>query len=262
MKKIEVLRVMETSYEDGSYWIEYMVNGLYGYEIIYDIQNIEQIKSDKEIIKRIDNARIYYQRLFNTDTELNKKLTSKRKLSSCDSELKHYISECLESENEMWYITEEDLEEEFGNNQEAINNYIEKLQEEAKRVGVDEYVEVYENSDDVVVFYGGIITQFLFGEENVDSDIEFSKVYTVSELYRFTHNVCEIESNILLVTKDYKEAKEKFDKAKKSWEKFDKAKKSWEEYEFEEHYKDENIFANSYDDEGDGITISLEAWNI
>lgn len=252
MKKIEVLRVMETSYENGSYWIEYMVNGLYGYEIIYDIQNIEQIKSDKEIIKRIDNARIYYQRLFNTDTELNKKLTSKRKLSSCDSELKHYISECLESENEMWYITEEDLEEEFGNNQEAINNYIEKLQEEAKRLGVDEYVEVYENSDDVVVFYGGIITQFLFGEENVDSDIEFNKVYTVSELYRFIHNVCEIESNILLVTKDYEMAKAEFNKAKKSWE----------EYEFEEHYKDGNIFANSYDDEGDGITISLEAWNI
>ena len=152
----------------------------------------------------------------------------------------------------MWYITEEDLEEEFGNNQEAINNYIEKLQEEAKRLGVDEYVEVYENSDDVVVFYGGIITQFLFGEENVDSDIEFSKVYTVSELYRFIHNVCEIESNILLVTKDYKEAKEKFDKTKKSWE----------EYEFEEEYNNEKIFANSYDDEGDGITISLEAWNI
>ena len=252
MKNIEVLRVMETSYENGSYWIEYNVNGLYGYEIVYDIQNIEQIKSDKEIIKRIDNARIYYQRLFNTDTELNKKLTSKRKLSSCDSELKHYISECLESENEMWYITEEDLEEEFGNNQEAINNYIEKLQEEAKRLGVDEYVEVYENSDDVVVFYGGIITQFLFGEENVDSDIEFSKVYTVSELYRFIHNVCEIESNILLVTKDYEMAKAEFNKAKKSWE----------EYEFEEHYKDGNIFANSYDDEGDGITISLEAWNI
>lgn len=252
MKKIEVLRVMETSYEDGSYWIEYMVNGLYGYEIIYDIQNIEQIKSDKEIIKRIDNARIYYQRLFNTDTELNKKLTSKRKLSSCDSELKHYISECLESENEMWYITEEDLEEEFGNNQEAKDNYIKKIQEEAKKIGVSEYVEVYENSDDVVVFYGGIITQFLFGEENVDSDIEFNKVYTVSELYRFIHNTCEIESNILLVTKDYEMAKAEFNKAKKSWE----------EYEFEEHYKDGNIFANSYDDEGDGITISLEAWNI
>ena len=155
----------------------------------------------------------------------------------------------------MWYITEEDLEEEFGNNQEAKDNYIKKIQEEAKKIGVSEYVEVYENSDDVVVFYGGIITQFLFGEENVDSDIddiEFNKVYTVSELYRFTHNVCEIESNILLVTKDYKEAKEKFDKAKKSWE----------EYEFEEEYNNENIFANSYDDEGDGITISLEAWNI
>ena len=172
MKNIEVLRVMETSYENGSYWIEYNVNGLYGYEIVYDIQNIEQIKSDKEIIKRIDNARIYYQRLFNTDTELNKKLTSKRKLSSCDSELKHYISECLESENEMWYITEEDLEEEFGDNQEAKDNYIKKIQEEVEKLGVNEYIEFYQDDYDVVVFYGGIITQFLFGEENTDSHIE------------------------------------------------------------------------------------------
>lgn len=260
MKKIEVLRVMETSYEDGSYWIEYMVNELYGYEIVYDIQNIEQIKSDKEIIKRIDNARIYYQRLFNTDTELNKKLTSKRKLSSCDSELKHYISECLESENEMWYITEEDLEEEFGNNQEAKDNYIKKIQEEAKKVGVSEYVEVYENSDDVVVFYGGIITQFLFGEENADSDIESNNVvYVVSQSYRFVHDIFEIDDSILLVTKNYQEAKEKLNQQKKSWEEDCILK---EDCIFTEEYKDMNIVAYAYDEEGDGVTIVLEAWNI
>ena len=280
MKKIKVFRVMETSYENGSYWIEYNVNGAWGYEIVYNIEKLPKVVSDDEVIKKLmddnlshnsdiiehlisselatgeetklENARIYYQELFNTDIELNKKLTSKPYLSVCDDNLKDYIEECRQSENEMWYITEEDLEEEFGNNQEAINNYIEKLQEEAKKLGVNEYIEFYQDDYDVVVFYGGIITQFLFGEENVDSDIEFNKVYTVSELYRFIHNTCEIESNILLVTKDYEMAKAEFNKAKKSWE----------EYEFEEHYKDGNIFANSYDDEGDGITISLEAWNI
>ena len=200
MKKIKVFRVMETSYENGSYWIEYNVNGAWGYEIVYNIEKLPKVVSDDEVIKKLmddnlshnsdiiehlisselatgeetklENARIYYQELFNTDIELNKKLTSKPYLSVCDDNLKDYIEECRQSENEMWYITEEDLEEEFGDNQEAKDNYIKKIQEEAKKIGVSEYVEVYENSDDVVVFYGGIITQFLFGEENVDSDIE------------------------------------------------------------------------------------------
>ena len=198
MKKIEVLRVMETSYEDGSYWIEYMVNGAWGYEIVYGIDKLKRTVSDDEIIEKIksdysdndvierlinsksaieeeailENARRYYENLFNTDVELNKKVTSKPYLSVCGDDLKDYIEECRQSENEMWYITSEDLEEEFGDNQEAKDNYIKKIQEEAKKIGVSEYVEVYENSDDVVVFYGGIITQFLFGEENTDSHIE------------------------------------------------------------------------------------------
>lgn len=260
MKKIEVLRVMETSYENGSYWIEYSVNGLMGYEIVYNIQDIELIKSPKEIIKRVDNARIYYQRLFNTDAELNKKLTSKCKLSTFDSELKHYIEECLESENEMWYITEEDLEEMFGNNEDVKNNYITKIQEEAQKLGLEEYIEVNKNDDDVIIIYGGIITHFLFGEENVDSDIESNNVvYVVSQSYRFVHDALEIDDSILLVTKNYQEAKEKLNQQKKSWKEDCILK---EDCIFTEEYKDMNIVAYAYDEEGDGVTIALEAWNI
>lgn len=200
MKKIQVFRVMETSYEDGSYWIEYNVNGAWGYEIVYNIEKLPKVVSDDEVIKKLmddnlshnsdiiehlisselvtgeetklENARIYYQELFNTDIELNKKLTSKPYLSVCDDNLKDYIEECRQSENEMWYITKEDLEEEFGDNQEAINNYIEKLQEETQKLGLEEYIHFYEDYYDIVVFYGGVITQFLFGQEEVDSDIE------------------------------------------------------------------------------------------
>ena len=198
MKKIEVLRVMETSYEDGSYWIEYMVNGLYGYEIVYGIDKLKRTVSDDEIIEKIksdysdndvierlinsksaieeeailENARRYYENLFNTDVELNKKVTSKPYLSVCGDDLKDYIEECRQSENEMWYITSEDLEEEFGDNQEAKDKYIEKIQEEVEKLGVNEYIEFYQDDYDVVVFYGGIITQFLFDVENTDSHIE------------------------------------------------------------------------------------------
>ena len=198
MKKIEVFRVMETSYEDGSYWIEYMVNGAWGYEIVYGIDKLKRTVSDDEIIEKIksdysdndvierlinsksaieeeailENARRYYENLFNTDVELNKKVTSKPYLSVCGDDLKDYIEECRQSENEMWYITSEDLEEEFGDNQEAKDNYIKKIQEEVEKLGVNEYIEFYQDDYDVVVFYGGIITQFLFGEENTDSHIE------------------------------------------------------------------------------------------
>lgn len=202
MKKIEVFRVMETSYEDGSYWIEYMVNGAWGYEIVYGIDKLKRTVSDDEIIEKmtrdcsdndvierlinsksaieeeaiLENARRYYENLFNTDIELNKKLTSKPYLSVCDDNLKDYIEECRQSENEMWYITSEDLEEEFGDDQEAKDKYIEKLQEEVEKLGINKYIEFYQDDYDIVVFYGGIITQFLFGTEDVDSDIEFKTI--------------------------------------------------------------------------------------
>lgn len=203
MEKIEVFRVMETTYEDNSYWIEYVVKEKFGYEIVYNIEElprtisreeiIEKIKSDnvnckdRDFIERLinseptieeetilENARQYYENLFNTDEEVNKKISSKHHLSICSENLGDLIEECRQSENEMWYLSEDDLKEEFGNNEEAQKNYVEKIMEEVNNLEVKKYFEFYLGSEDVVVIYGGIITQFLFGEEEVDKDIKFN----------------------------------------------------------------------------------------
>ncbi len=40
-KCFKIFRIMETSYEDGTSWVEYICNGKYGYEIIEDIKEIK-----------------------------------------------------------------------------------------------------------------------------------------------------------------------------------------------------------------------------
>lgn len=198
MKKIEIFRIMETTYEDGSYWIEYIVNGKFGYEIVYNIEDLEKNISEEEVIELLKeeyssfsqeiidrftgskeaverwterwtpifNAKKYYENLFNSDIELNKRLTSKLKISVCSDTLRGLIEDCRQSDNEMWYIDQDFLKEEFGDDKKAQKLYTDKIQEEVNSLGVQEYFQFDFYDSDALIVYGGAITQFLFGSDN------------------------------------------------------------------------------------------------
>ncbi len=58
--KIKVDRIMQTSYEDGTYWVEYTVDGKLGYEIlepgaILDLDKVEEKLNSKDMINKIRN---------------------------------------------------------------------------------------------------------------------------------------------------------------------------------------------------------------
>ena len=97
---VVVESVMETSYEDGTYWIEYSVDGKLGYEIVdsnYEM-NEEELKET-------------YQEKYNSDSEINSSLAKKHNVKDCSSQLAELIESCRQSENEMWFVEEDEIEE-------------------------------------------------------------------------------------------------------------------------------------------------------
>ena len=65
--------------------------------------------------------------------------------------LAEIIEECRESENEMWFVEEDEITEE-----EAM-----KISDEVERLGIEDYVRFYEDGCAITI-YGGVITRFLF----------------------------------------------------------------------------------------------------
>ena len=137
MEKIKVQRIMETTYEDGTYWIEYLVNDKkLGYEISEEIE--------EDIVKELQNW--IYNKKFNSE-----QLTKKKDIEECSSCLAEIIEQCRQSENEIWFIEEDEITEEE----------VKKLEDEVNKLGIEDYVTFYEDGC-VITVYGGIITQFLF----------------------------------------------------------------------------------------------------
>ena len=48
-EKIEVVSIFDTTYEDGTKWVEYRVNGLVGYELTDDYYNEEDKKEGSSV---------------------------------------------------------------------------------------------------------------------------------------------------------------------------------------------------------------------
>lgn len=132
MCKVNIKRVMPTSYEDGTWWIEYVVNDRLGYEIS-DCNSASHLKEDS--------------------------LVNKPVIDICSDFLKNIIEECRESENEMWFVEQTDLND-FVHFDEQ-EQFLKELQEEVQSLGLEEYITFFED-DAVVTVYGGVITRFLF----------------------------------------------------------------------------------------------------
>lgn len=145
---LKIKYVMETSYEDGSVWIGYTVNGNWGCEISYSYQDtqdgLDKVISDVKngYLKIDDNEKISVENLIN-----------KPSLEICSSDLKELIGYCSQSENEMWFVEYDEIEE-YGYD-------LEELEDEVVNLNIEKYFE-FDNGDCAITVFGGISTKFLF----------------------------------------------------------------------------------------------------
>ena len=147
MKEIKVERIMETSYEDGTNWVEYKIGNRWGYEIT------EEVAEGDEGI---------YQSWIDSEKVNTKNLVEKINIENCSIYLAEIIENCRQSDNEMWFVEFEDLEEVVGTTEEdVIENFLLELQEETIKLGIEDYVNFNED-DCAITVYGGVITKFLF----------------------------------------------------------------------------------------------------
>ena len=147
LKEIKVYRVMETTYEDGTCWIEYNVNNEVGYEITEDYSEGEE------------NA---IEGIYNSESFDKEKLINKPSINVCSKYLAKIIEECRQSDNEMWFVEYEDLEKELNTTEkDIIEKFLIDLQEEVVKLGLNNYITFGEDGCEITV-YGGIITKFLF----------------------------------------------------------------------------------------------------
>lgn len=136
MKKINLLREFLTSYEDGSRWLEYTVDGRYAYEVLEKSDELTKEDLELRALEKID-------------------------INNCSSNLKRYILECLESENEMFFLEFEDAAADAAATGEDTEIYLQELYNEIVNLRINEYVEFTED-DAALILYGGIITRFIF----------------------------------------------------------------------------------------------------
>lgn len=170
MKKITIDRIMETSYEDNTSWIEYEVNGKFGYEIVEDVT-----EEDMESIEQY-----YNQIYFEMESAINKgiditpivdkckksnnrvwRVAFKPHISVCSKFLEDMIESCRQSDNDMWYMDTKDMIEYVEGNKEKYNSIMDNLEDEIDSLGLKGYVTINEYGYVVTVF-GGSITKFLF----------------------------------------------------------------------------------------------------
>ena len=129
--------IMNTTFEDGSVWVEYRTKKGLSYELDYNYCEGDEAKAQSDLM---------------ADANLQLKILDKPTLSVCSDYLGSLIESCRQSENEMWF-------EEF----EDVPPYIdiEDIEDEVTKLGLEGYVETY-SDDCAIVIYGGIITKFIF----------------------------------------------------------------------------------------------------
>lgn len=144
MKKIIVMNIMDTDYEDGTVWVEYDVYGNLSYRQTDKFTDDDIEKAQKEI----DDA----QNDVNQDRNLYAEIAYKPHISICSPYLAEIIEECRCSDNNMWYVDEGEMPD-----------YVDKkeLEKEIDKLGLWNYVSVDYDGYDVVVF-GGVVTKFRF----------------------------------------------------------------------------------------------------
>lgn len=141
--KVKIKNIMDSAYEDGTRWIEYLLDEEFlGYIDSWDLSSIVEVVAEgmeEEIQYYVDCEEI---NLVN--------LVKKRKISTILPELAELIEKCRQSDNDMWFVEEEDIDDVT----------LEKIEAEVERLELEEYIEF--GNDAAITIYGGIITRFLF----------------------------------------------------------------------------------------------------
>ena len=131
MKDLRIKYVMETSYEDSTWWVGYSIGDIHSIAIIEAPTKLEAIN---------ETLSIY-------DT-----LADKRDLKECSDLLQDLILECNSSDNDMLYVESDDITKE----------QVDQLQNEVLKLGLENYVDFYTEDETPVIIYGGIATEFKY----------------------------------------------------------------------------------------------------
>lgn len=133
--EIKLKEIAETTFENGTSWIEYEWKGKTGYILTEEYHEGDEEKAQAWLIDNLVEA------------------VGKPSLEACSEYMAELIKNCRQSDNEMWFVEYEELEEE-GFDLEALEN-------EAEKLGLSFYFE-FDNGDCAIAVFGGIITKFLF----------------------------------------------------------------------------------------------------
>lgn len=156
MKNIKITGIMETSYEDGSYWVEYSVEGKLGYEIITPNEKDDFNNGDEGYYNGVFKECL--ERAYNTIEALNKTATEKFYNVCCGEYLSELIENCRQSDNEMWFVEYDELKEDV---EDGKIKSTEELIDVVGILGLNEYIK-FDEDDCAITIYGGVITKLLF----------------------------------------------------------------------------------------------------
>ena len=132
-KKITILNIEETQYEDNTYWVEYLIG-------TGDISALEIIEGEEDEIQ---------EKLFGLGQE---RLTNKIKLEECSEKMQEIITRCLMSDNDTWFVEEDDI----------TKKELEELEEEICELGLNDCMLIYEEEITPITIYGETVTRFLY----------------------------------------------------------------------------------------------------
>lgn len=135
MNNIRIMSVTESSFEDSTYWVEYECNKGTAYDLI-EGKNIEDVRATFELLLD-DNKEV-------------ENLVNKPCISNYSKVLKEVVTGCFE--NDMYFMGEYDI----------TDKELSELEQEIKKLKLDDYIDFWSDDETPITAYGGIITKFTF----------------------------------------------------------------------------------------------------
>lgn len=154
MKNVKIIvdSISKSTYENETCWVQYC-------EEIVDKKDVVRSKVGYILTDNVteDTDKKILEDLINKDETLLKRCLEKPYYKDvCSEYLSGLIIECLQSENEMWYVDYEDMEE-----LEVTQETLDYLRIEVEKLGLSAHITV-DDGEYAVCVYGLVITKFLF----------------------------------------------------------------------------------------------------
>lgn len=134
--KIIINNITETTYKNGTSFLSYKVDNRMGYDITADYVPEEEHLAEFDC---------------NTDENIIKKYSQKPHISICSEYLQKIIINCLESENDMFFVEYQDISK----------KQLLELEEEVDKLGLSECI-LFNVDGCAATVYGNTVTKFLY----------------------------------------------------------------------------------------------------